>query len=261
MGWTRDLAKKLVLSAFHSVGLHVTRYRVDIDAMGIDAMSDIRSLLSHVANPTVFDVGANVGQSVTRFKELFPRCELHAFEPSPDTFRHLEANTTGFENVRLVNAGVGSTSGMQVLIENDHSDMSSFLRPGPTAHGKIMRETPIGVTTLDEYCADQGVSHIDLLKTDTQGYDFEVIRGAAGLMAANQIRLIHTEVIFSEMYEDLPPFDELYRFLVNQRFRLIAFYNFWMQHQAAGWCDALFANECSRLALDEAVQHTLEKSN
>jgi hypothetical protein len=99
------------------------------------------------------------------------------------------------------------------------------------------------VTTLDEYCAANGIERIDLLENDTQGYELEVLRGAESLMAAGRIRLVYLELIFSEMYEGLPPFDLVYRFLVDRNFGLVALYNYHYSgrpHGAAGWCDGLF---------------------
>jgi len=239
-------AKRFVRRAGHAVGLEVSRYRPDdqvITRVGVSALRDMRELLTDVSTPIVFDVGANVGQSVTVFKELLPGSILHSFEPGPRAFAQLEANTRGVENLRLVNTAVGSISGTRPLLENDQSDMSSLLRPAAAAWGSIVGETEVAITTLDEYCRSADVRRIDLLKIDTQGYELEVLRGATGLMAAGQIGLVYLEVTFVDMYEGLPPFDVLYRFLVDHRFRLVALYNYSGATEprfAAGWCDALF---------------------
>jgi FkbM family methyltransferase len=212
--------------------------------MGENAARDISRLLAEVPSPTVFDVGANVGQSIVDFKALLPSSVLHSFEPGPEAFRQLEATTLGLENVRLVNVAVGSVPGTQTLIENSDSDMSSFLRPAKAAWAprSIVRETEVTVTTLDDYCRDAHVNRIDLLKIDTQGYELEVLRGATRLMADKHIGLIFLEVTFADLYEGLPPFDVLYRFLLDHGFRLVALYNFGMEPSfVAGWCDALFA--------------------
>ena len=242
---TATAAERLAQRGLHAVGLEVSRYRPDdevVTPMGVNALQDIRTLLASVPFPTVFDVGANVGQSVTAFRELLPCSILHSFEPGPTAFRQLEANTLGLENVQLVNAGVGSVTGTQLLIENDHSDMSSLLRPAEAAWGSIVGETEVAITTLDDYCRAAGVDRIDLLKIDTQGYELEVLRGAASLMDAERIRLVYMEVTFSDMYEGLPSFDVLYRLLLDHGFGLVALYNFVMQPSlVAAWCDALFA--------------------
>jgi FkbM family methyltransferase len=234
-------ASRAAQKVMHAFGLHVSRYARRLDLVGIDAMSDIALLLDGVTRPVVFDVGAYTGDTVELFRRVLPDCEIHAFEPSPSTFLKLEEAAGDLERVHLVNAGVGSTPGTSVLIENEHRNMSSLLRPSKTVWGRVLVETPVDVITLDAYAARSGVERVDVLKTDTQGYDFEVLRGASGLIESGRVRLVHTEIIFSEMYEGIPPFDELYRFLRERGFRLVGFYNTAWQGQRASWCDALFA--------------------
>ena len=237
------VVRHLARRALEGAGYYVTRQR-----LGLDPMRDIRTLLADVACPTVFDVGANVGETVVQLKRLFPCCELHAFEPGPETFRALEENIFGVENVHLVNAAVGATAGTQPLIENEHSVMSSFLAPGELGWGKVVRHTPVEVTTLDAYCAAHGVERIHLLKSDTQGYELEVLKGAEELMAASRIGLVYIEIVYAAIYEDLPSLDEVYRFLADHHFSLVAFYNFTPRYEGElpSWCDALFASEHAR---------------
>ena len=222
----------------HTFGLEVS----SLHNFGRDADRDLPVLLAGVVHPVVFDVGANTGQSVRRFRRVLPGCELYAFEPAPDTFRELETNTRGMSEVHLVNAGMGSNSGTQLLIENEQTVMTSFLQPDTAAWGTVVRETPVEVTTLDEFCADRSVDHIDLLKTDTQGFDLEVLKGGANLFKEDRIRLIYMEVNFSGLYVGQARFDDEYRFLVDHGFGLVGFYDFIWQGKMAGWCDALFAN-------------------
>ena len=203
-------------------------------------MADIRKLLADVPQPTVFDVGANVGQSAKRVSELLPGCQLHMFEPSPTAFTQLQVNTRKIGNLHLCNAGVGAELGTQLLIENYYSDMSSFLRPSSAGWGKVIRETSVPVVTLDDYCTRERVNRVDLLKIDTQGSELEVLKGATSLLAHQNIRLAYLEIIFSELYEELPRFEELYEFLARHGLRLVAFYNFVVQDGVASWCDALF---------------------
>jgi FkbM family methyltransferase len=235
----REVAKVAARRVFAVFGLNVTRKRPRAGRLGIDAMADIRSLLTNVQQATVFDVGANTGQSVKRFSELLPGCWLHAFEPSPTAFAQLRENTQRTPNLRLTNAGIGASAGLLSLIENDHSNMSSFLKLGEAGWGEIVRETPVPVITLDDYCADSSIEHIDLLKIDTQGYELEVLKGATTLLSEHRIGLLYLEIIFSNQYEGLPSFETLYGHL-GRYMRLVAFYNFVVQDGTAGWCDALF---------------------
>jgi FkbM family methyltransferase len=207
-------------------------------------MDDIGFLLHDVPRPVVFDVGANTGQSVANFRRLLPDSTLHSFEPGRRAFQELSSSSRGLRNVHLVNAAVGSAPGRLTLIENEYTDMSSFLRPSTAAWGAVVAETEVEVTTVDGYCAEHGIDRIDLLKIDTQGYELEVLRGADGMLAAGGIGLVYLEVTFIDMYEGLPPFDVLYRFLLDRGFRLVTLDNFHMHwSRILGWCDALFAHE------------------
>jgi len=79
-----------------------------------------------------------------------------------------------------------------------------------------------------------------LLKSDTQGFDLEVLKGADRMLAEHRIRLIYLEIIFSKMYENLPRADKIYAFMADHGFELVSFYKTYFQNGRAGWTDALF---------------------
>lgn len=188
----------------------------------------------------VFDVGANVGQSVDRFRKSFPMSCIHSFEPSPSTYKKLRTHCKNTPGVKTWNFGVGSTDTTLALSENSHSNMSSFLLPGETCWGEVIKTTDVKVVSLDSFARDQQIEFIHVLKSDTQGYDFEVFKGATQLMAENRIGLIYFEFTFSDMYKNSPSFDEVFRFLSERNFVLVAFYKQHFQDELVSWTDALF---------------------
>jgi hypothetical protein len=48
--------------------------------------------LYKIKNPIIFDVGANVGQSIERFSSVFKdeECKIYSFEPTPKLFQILK---------------------------------------------------------------------------------------------------------------------------------------------------------------------------
>jgi FkbM family methyltransferase len=56
--------------------------------------------------------------------------------------------------------------------------MSSFLPLGPDGWGQIVDEREVSIDTIDNYCMRNRISSIDLLKSDTQGFNLEVIKEA-----------------------------------------------------------------------------------
>jgi FkbM family methyltransferase len=211
-------------------GLDILRH--GWDQMGIDPFLDMQRLLQGHKNPVIFDVGANIGQSVDRFKGLFPTCHMHSFEPSPSTFQKLQTFCAPVPDVQTWNLGIGSVNSTLTFSENDHSHMSSFLQPSEMAWGRIVKSTEIPVV----------IDFIHLLKSDTQGYDFEVFKGAKQLMTDNRIGLVYFEFIFSDMYKNLPSFDDVYRYLIDNNFSLVSFYTPNFQRELVSWTDVLFIN-------------------
>ena len=37
----------------------------------------------------IFDIGANIGQSIDRFQSIFPKSKIYSFEPTPNLFENL----------------------------------------------------------------------------------------------------------------------------------------------------------------------------
>lgn len=211
---------------------------------GWDPFVDMRRLLEaegRGTQPVILDVGANAGQSVFRFREAFADPRIHCFEPSPNTFGVLRRHTECTPNLKLNQAAVGSSTGTMILHENSSADMSSFLELGSQNWGTVTHDTAVPVTTVDQYCQESGIDRVDILKTDTQGFDLEVVRGAAETISGGKLSLIFLEITFCELYQNLPTLDEVYRELRERGFDLISFYEFSYQNNRAGWTDALFA--------------------
>jgi FkbM family methyltransferase len=76
--------------------------------------------------------------------------------------------------------------------------MSSFLAPERDCWGEIALRSQVKLETMDDYTSLNQISYVDILKIDTQGFELEVLKGAARMMREHRIRLIYAELIFSE---------------------------------------------------------------
>ena len=234
--------KRGVRGALNKLGYDLRRTHPLVYKVGMDPFYDMRRF---VQDPrlVVFDVGANIGQSVDRFRSAFPECTIHSFEPSPSTFATLKEQTGTFSDLHLWNCGIGSRSEPMTFIENSQSDMSSFLAPSELSWGTVTKETVVAVRTIDEFCDQEAISRIDILKSDTQGFELEVFRGAEASMRAGRIGLVYFEIIVSDMYKDLPSFSDTFAFLTDCGFHLVSTYDWYYQRDLASWTDALFVHE------------------
>jgi FkbM family methyltransferase len=237
--------KRQIKQIIRKFGYDIVQFRPD--DFGRDPLEDMARLLHH-DHPVVFDVGANVGQTIQRFRSQFPRCAIHSFEPSPTTFETLRQQASEIPDVRLWNCALGSTPGQMPFLENSSPLMSSFLPLGESGWGEVTKETLVNVKTIDEFCKEENIERIDILKSDTQGYDLEVFKGAEETIRANKIGLIYVEITFTEMYKNLPSLGQIYDFMRSHHFLLVSFYQIFYRNQLAGWKDALFVNESYRRA-------------
>lgn len=145
---------------------------------------------------TVFDVGANVGiYTILSAAGVGPTGHVYAFEPVPDVRQILLDNLSraGAANVTIAGTAVSDAPGEVELFVNEETALTSI---GRTGRGKIVAVRRVPVCTLDAYASDRGVSRIDLLKIDVEGFEGHVLRGAEGLLERSR-----DVVIFSELAE------------------------------------------------------------
>ena len=145
----------------------------------------------------VIDVGANVGRwsaamlaaavSAGRAADL----DLHAFEPSAYTFQRMESALHGRE-VTLHQMAVSDRAGWSRLHVMAPGAGTNSLHTPPD--GRVVQSTEeVPVTTLDYYAATAGLGELALVKIDTEGNDFSVLRGARGLFASQRIAVAQFE--------------------------------------------------------------------
>jgi FkbM family methyltransferase len=149
------------------------------------------------ANPVIFDVGANVGMYAIKLKKLITDARVFAFEPHPATFKSLEqaSRSNGFS---AINKGCGSQVG--TLNFYDYSGLSegsehATLLPGviEQIHQGTAQTLQVEVTTIDAFMEAEKLERIDLLKIDTEGYEYEVLKGCRQALAEGKIRMIYFE--------------------------------------------------------------------
>jgi FkbM family methyltransferase len=234
------LIKEVIRGLARRAGYSITNAAVS--RVGINPMWDMRLFLKNCASPVIIDVGANTGQTVVTFKQAFPDSSIYSFEPSPATYKKLVENCKDTVSVKTWNVGVGSREASLELMEYDRSDMTSFLPPDNLSWAKPIGATKVPVITLDSFAHEHALDFIHVLKSDTQGYDFEVLKGADRLMQENRIGLVFFEFIFGDMYQGLPKFDEVFRFLSERNFQLVTFYEPRLEYDVICWTEFLFVN-------------------
>jgi len=145
----------------------------------------------------LFDVGANEGQ----FLEMIagglrgvPFC-IHAFEPSEKAFTILRQKAGTQPSVILNNFALGREQGKAKLFyEKSGSGLGSLYERRLDHFGiDFTQSATVSVQTLDQYCTEQGIQRIDLLKLDVEGHELEVLRGAQRMFSERRIGIVSFE--------------------------------------------------------------------
>jgi FkbM family methyltransferase len=135
---------------------------------------------SHV----VLDVGANTGVFTLSALGSNPDVVVHAFEPSPAVFdalaRNAAANGTG-GRLALNQMAIEAEAGEATLHVPDGTWASGSLDP-EGFRGLPGKTVAVRSDTLDRYASQHGLSEVDLIKIDVEGFEHLVLGGAHELL-------------------------------------------------------------------------------
>jgi FkbM family methyltransferase len=213
-------------------GRVLNRHGYDIHPVASRCWEDQRALLGNHQDTLIFDVGANCGQTAWQYRNFFPNAQIYCFEPQPDLCRGLENRLRDDPKISVYACAVGATEGTADFYLNAKRATSSLLAPDVThlspSYVPMLRneETcPVTVVTVDSFAASENLRHIDLLKMDIQGGEYEALHGASELLANSAIDLIYSEAFFVPVYANQPLFGDLVSYLAKWNYRLHLIYN------------------------------------
>ena len=137
---------------------------------------------------TVVDIGANIGfYSKLFLKMVGEKGKVYSFEPDQLNFKHLVSNVGKYKNAVTNNVAVSDKTGKIKLykyplnVEFKTYDMM----------GESIDFTEIEGVSLDDYFKNG--EPIDVIKTDTEGYDYFVINGMKEIIKRSKKLVLITE--------------------------------------------------------------------
>ena len=169
----------------------------------------------------IFDIGANKGQSLYRFKKLFNDAHFYSFEPSFEAFKVLKSKYGNLSNIKLFNTALGSKKTKKMFYEYKNNELSSFIKINKK-FDETKKKIFVEVDTIDSIFKKNNLKKINLLKMDTQGYEELILRGAENLIAKQKIDLIELEIILGNYYEKSSSFKKIEDTLSSGGYRLLA---------------------------------------
>jgi FkbM family methyltransferase len=181
---------------------------------GIDPLQDIKRQLSRQNIRTIFDVGANTGETALVFRTRYPSATIHCFEPNSE----LSEILNGWQAELDVHTVALSSKSGEAGFDRSKATSELFSLTDDMS-GEIVR-----LETIDNFCLTKSVGHIDYLKIDTEGHDLEVLRGAAKMLAGAAIDIVQAEVSMNPDNKLHVSFLEVQNFLQQYGYRIFGIY-------------------------------------
>lgn len=153
------------------------------------------------ADAVVVDVGAHAGQFAKLFAKMAPKGRIYAFEPSAYARSILKPAlaVNRARNVTVIPAGLSDADGEATLstpIKSRGGLGFGLASLAGSAGGRASADQTVRLETLDGFVAREGLSRLDFLKADVEGWEAHAVRG--GLMAIERFR----PALFIEVVEE-----------------------------------------------------------
>ena len=187
---------------------------------GLDPWMDLSRISATSSFRTIFDVGAHYGETALALRRRAPDASIHAFEPFPQSFARLRSSVKGRPKIFCWQTAVADRVG-EAELHLQGTDFEFSLVP---SKGNGAQSVTVPITTLDRFATEHGIEHVDLLKTDTEGADLDVLRGAAGLLERGAVDSVYAEFGLDENDRQHTALSQLVEFLGPYQFRLLGLY-------------------------------------
>ena len=176
------------------------------------------------------DVGSHHGEYISSIKKNFSIKEIHGFEPNPDAFKILKKNIIKFDGIKIYEYGIADIEEDKTLNQNIESSSSSinFLNKKSKYYKKkyflfnflnlkkVSNSIKIKTINLENFIDKKKIDKIDLLKIDTEGYEFKVIKGLG--KDISKVNLIHLEHHFDDMIIKNYKLSDIHNYLKSHNF-------------------------------------------
>jgi FkbM family methyltransferase len=142
---------------------------------------------------TIFDIGANIGWYSNHFAKKFRNSTIYSFEPIPETFNQISANTelNGATNIRLNNLALSSKK--EKLTFYYSPTVTGASSSQNITENQSMTKLELEAETIDNFISTNSIDKLDFVKCDVEGAEYFVYQGGFETFKN------HKPIVFTEM--------------------------------------------------------------
>ena len=175
--------------------------------------------ISFEEGDVIIDCGANNGDLACELKKRASKVRYVGVEPNPEDFKVLKKNLN-LETFECVNKALGERNEVlkfYVCTENADSSLVE-----PLSYTEVI---DVEVVRLDNLCNELGIKKIKLLKLEAEGYEPEILNGAAGIL--NSIEYIAVDGGYERGKDNEQTLTKVTNFLLENNFKMADIYFPW----------------------------------
>ena len=197
----------------------------------------------------IFDVGAHTGDYINLFLKLNKNAKIQAFEPLKSIYNKLIVKFKDNKNINCRNIAIGEKKEILEINVMEHLESSTLSKVNYQSkyivkksivfrlpvNRLFIRKEKVQVQSIDDIFKSEYLNKIDLLKIDTEGFVFEILKGCK--QSIKNIKMILVEIHHSDLYDDHHP-EKIHSYLVQNNFKLLKSFKF----PFLNWEDRLYLN-------------------
>ncbi len=185
------------------------------------------------------DIGAHHGETINLFCRNFDIKKIISFEASPKSFKILKSKLKFFEkrfintSISLENLALGDKNKIVNMKEFDESSSNTIkeIDQNSTYFKKkfrllnlfkksdIFTEIEIQLSKLSDYLNKKNIRGIDFIKIDTEGSEFDILRGLNN--SIKNIKIIYFEHHYDLMIKKNYKFRDINNLLLDNNFKKV----------------------------------------
>lgn len=153
----------------------------------------IRAIMKKLLRPgdTFIDIGGNIGRISTIALGLIGKAgAVHCFEPIPQYFKILQELAQDNPEYQFTNnnCALGEKSdSITMAVSQTNIGLNSLL-PELLSRDDVQEKVEVPVMRLDDYIEQNRLDKIALIKIDTEGYEFPVLKGLSEFLRNSDCR-------------------------------------------------------------------------